>query len=344
MYRKLNPDTVWSIVTRWHALKVLFDLYCDSTIRPSYLESVFWQTTDQLESLSLNFDDYGKRLPAPSGKNCSTIQFTTTADKMAAYARFYRSVCSHWLHVNMAWTAGVSRHADFLACEDAFGNIKVLWLDDYERSSLQEKTEAIEVTDFVWGFLALKLFARPTEPGSFAECLRPNEFSNEPILWDLPGYTSPYTRLVRLATFYLPPPHIIELLLDMWTPKSIPQFSHPADSCRVNKGLYLHGLGFFDKKQGILEDSIHEVPVCSWFSTEILTMMEWWGMDRLLGDWDEFKDPFPGYNPLPYVKWRQYRLSKWKNDLRGQPILYPRSDQHLMKRIKGDGKIRGEDV
>jgi hypothetical protein len=130
----------------------------------------------------------------------------------------------------------------------------------------------------------------------------------------------------------------------MWTPKSIPQFSHPADSCRVNKGLYLHRLGFFDKKQGILEDSIHEVPVCSWFSTEILTMMEWWGMDRLLGDWDEFRDPFPGYNPLPYVKWRQYRLSKWKNDLRGQPILYPQSDQHLMKRIKGDGKIRGEDV
>jgi hypothetical protein len=63
----------------------------------------------------------------------------TTADKMAAYARFYRSVCSHWLHVNMAWTAGVSRHADFSACEDAFGNIKVLWLDDCERPLLAGK-------------------------------------------------------------------------------------------------------------------------------------------------------------------------------------------------------------
>lgn len=321
-------------------MKVLFDLYCDSNVRPYFLRSAFWQTRDQLSNFSYQVDTYGHPLPAPSGQNCRIIQFTTTAEKMEAYARFYRALGSHWLHINMTWTAGISRHADFSACEDAFGKIKVLWLDDCERSSLQEKTEAIEVTDFVWGVLALMLFATPKAFGSLIGYLRLNEFLDEPMLFDIPNYASSYSRLVRFATFSLPPPSIIELLLDMWTPDTVPQLSHPVDSCRVNKGLYLRRLGFFDKKTGILEeDPLGDAPV-GLLLTEFLIMMEWWGMDRLLGDWG---DPIPGSDPLPYVKWLQYRLLKWKNDMRGQPILYPRTEQQIIKRIKRNGKVWGSD-
>lgn len=281
MYRKLDPDTVWSIVTRWHAMKILFDLYCDSTVRRSFLRSALWQTTDQMSSLSRQEDTYGKPLPAPSGENCRIIQSMTMAQKMEAYARFYRALGSHWLHVNMTWTAGVSRHADFLACEDAFGKIMLSWLDDCEHSSLQEKTESIEVTDFVWGFLALMLFSNPDAPNSLKGHLQLNEFLDEPILSHLPENVPPYSRLAQLATFYLPPPHIIELLLDMWTPETAPQSSHPVDSYRVNKRLYLRRLGFFDKKTGTLEDdSLGDASPD--FTTQALIMMEWWGMDRLL--------------------------------------------------------------
>ncbi|KAF3397255.1 hypothetical protein DPV78_008262 [Talaromyces pinophilus] len=339
MYRKLVPDTVWSIVTRWHAMKILFDLYCDSTVRRSFLWSALWQTTDQISSLSRQEDIYGKPLPAPSGENCRVIQSMTMAEKMEAYARFYRALGSHWLHGNMTWTAGVSRHADFSACEDAFGKIMLLWLDDCEHSSLQEKAETIEVTDFVWGFLALMLFSNPDAPNSFKGHLQLNEFLDEPILSNLPGNVPPYTRLVRLATFYLPPPHIIELLLNMWTPETVPQSSHPVDSCRVNKRHYLRRLGFFDKKTGTLgDDSLGDAS--SNFTTEALIMMEWWGMDRLLGGGIV---PIPGFLPLPFVSWQLYRLYRWKDDMRGKTILYLWSEQQLTKRIKAYGKAWGLD-
>ena len=67
---------------------------------------------------------------------------------MEAYVRFYRAISSHWLNINITWTAGVSRYTDFTVCEETFSHIKSLWLDNYERSSINEKIEAIEVTDF----------------------------------------------------------------------------------------------------------------------------------------------------------------------------------------------------
>jgi hypothetical protein len=33
-------------------------------------------------------------------------------------------------------------------------------------------------------------------------------------------------------------------------------------------------------------------------------------------------------------KWMEYRFSRWINDFRGQPILYPETDQLLIQRIK----------
>jgi hypothetical protein len=139
-------------------MKALFQLYCDSNIRPSYLRSIFWQAAPEDQTIRWQKAvDYEVSLPTPYGKECKTLRSMAIADKMAAYARFYRSVCSHWLCVNITWAAGISRHADSKACKNTFGLIKLLWCDDLERS-LQEKIEAIEVTDFVWGFLARKVF------------------------------------------------------------------------------------------------------------------------------------------------------------------------------------------
>lgn len=339
MYRKLDPGTIWSIVSRWHAIKVLFNLYCDSSVRPAFLRSVFWQNPDQFYSLGQQIDLYGEPLSAPSGQDCRIIQFMTTAEKMAAYARFYRTLVSHWLHINITWTAGVSRHISFSACEDAFAKIRLLWLDDCERSSIQQKTEAIEVVDFVWGFLVSKTFTNPHVCSDFVNELRRDDFLHEPILLDLPPYVSPYARLLRLATLYLSPPHIVELLLDMWTLERAPRFSHPIDSFRVNKRHYLRRLGFFDKKQGAFEvDGVSDTTIAWFLVTDILIKMEWWGVDRLLGDRREFGYPFPGFDVVPYKQWQHYRLVRWANDLRGQPILYPQSDNHLIKRIKGNGR------
>lgn len=338
MYKKLDPDTVWSIVTRWHAMKVLFDLYCDSTVRPSFLRSPFWQTLKHQDSLMQQTAYYGIALPAPSGQHWGIIQSFTMTERMDAYSRFYRALTSHWLHIDITWAAGVSRHADSSAYDDAFDKIKLLWLDDCERSSLPEKTEAIEVTDFVWGFLALTIFANPKIPDSFRDYIRSIDFLRDSSLWPTPLLVTPYSRMVRLATFYLPPPNIIELLVDMWTPQAVPEISHPIDSCRVNKGLYLRRLGLFDKNQGTFEcDNISDTDGF-WFSTDILIKMEWSGIERLLGDWGELRNPV-GSNPSPYEKWKQYRYLKWENEFRGKPILYRHSEQQITRRIRNSGTI-----
>ncbi|KAF3405375.1 hypothetical protein DPV78_002095 [Talaromyces pinophilus] len=155
-------------------------------------------------------------IPLPCGKKSRTPQSMTTADKMAAYARFYRSVCSHWLCVNITWAAGVSQHTDSKACEETFGNVKLLWCDDVERSP-QEKIEAFELTDFVWGYLTRKLFEICPYSQNCPGWLDYDELIAEPILFNQQNM-SVYTRIVRLATFYLSPPYIIKLLRDQWRP------------------------------------------------------------------------------------------------------------------------------
>lgn len=126
LYTRLGPDTVWSIVCRWHAMKTLFKLYCDSNIRPTYLRSIFWQAAPEDQTKRRQeAAAYELPIPLPCGKESRILQSVTKADKMAAYARFYRSVCSHWLCVNITWAAGVSQHTDSKACEETFGNVKL---------------------------------------------------------------------------------------------------------------------------------------------------------------------------------------------------------------------------
>jgi hypothetical protein len=207
------------------------------------------------------------------------------ADKMAAYARFYRFVCSHWLCVNITWAAGISQHTDSKACEETFGNVKLLWCDDVERS-LQEKIEAIEVTDFVWGFLARKLFEVDVEPDNCPDWLHWNEHIFEPVIFSQ-YYMLGYTRIVRLATFYLSPPNIIEILHDKWRPDEEEESESDSENKRLryrNKKLdkrsCLRKLGLWDEKFGVFEGSDGQVPV-SHFSTNLFNMVEWWGVNRI---------------------------------------------------------------
>lgn len=139
----------------------------------------------------------------------------TMANKMAAYTRFYRSVCSHWLCVNITWAAGVSRYADTATLEDTFYNIKYLWCDNIERS-LHEKVEATEVADFVWGFLARKIFLVVNSLEDVSQWVDDIEQLDQQIFYGREIMFG-HTCFVRLATFYLSPPHIIELLYDMWS-------------------------------------------------------------------------------------------------------------------------------
>ena len=129
----------------------------------------------------------------------------------------------------------------------------------------------------------------------------------------------------------------MELLLEMWTPDPTPQFAHSPDSCLVNKGLYLRRLGFFDRKLGTVEnDNAHQDMVFAWFSTEILVMLEWWGMDRLLKEPGAHQMAYRHPDWVPYMLWHGHRTYSWEYKFRGQPILYQDSKEEIEKRIAGN--------
>ncbi|EED13668.1 conserved hypothetical protein [Talaromyces stipitatus ATCC 10500] len=327
LYKKLDPDTVWSIISRWHALKLLFSLYFDSTIRPSYLRSVFWQRPDCQHSRWQKAVDYEIPLEPPSGQTCTTLRDMSSTDKAEAYTRFYRAITSHWLHINLTWLAGISKYPDRPSCDSTFSQIDSLWYNDRERATLIQKLEAIEVTDFIWGFLARKIFADPDQIDSWISS--PGHLDNETILWDVPLDASSFARLVRIATFYLPPPHIIELLVDMW--------ASPEPGGRLNKRDYIQKLGFFDTKHGVLEQDGEQVIVFSWFSTEIMFMIEWVGVDWTLKDKGislQLGMMSSVDDPLVYTQWRRYRVSRWIDDFRGKCILFPETEEEIIKRIE----------
>lgn len=320
-------------------MKTLFKLYCDSNIRPAYLRSIFWQTAPEVQTRRWQKAvAYELELPTPSGKECRAIRSMPIADKMGAYARFYRAVCSHWLCVNITWAAGISQHVDLKACEDAFGNIKLLWCDDLERPLL-EKIEAIEATDFVWGFLARKRFEIYLDSENCPGWLDYNNFIEEPILFNRQDMLE-YGRLVRLATFYLSPPHILELLHDKWRPdveRAYTWNSRIGEYRLVTSGLdgrsYLRKLGLWDEKFGVYEGADGQAPIPH-FSTDLFNMIEWWGLYRLTDVWSSTQPNTCGNRDLLSIsKWRKYRLSRWIDDLRGQPILYPETEEQLLERI-----------
>lgn len=305
-------------------MKVLFQLYCDSAIRPAYIRSIFWQAKPEDQNQQWqNAAAYELPIPFPSDKECRTLQPMTTAEKMAAYSRFYRSVCSHWLCANLTWAAGISQYVDGLDCRATFDYIRVAWCDNFDRW-LPEKIEAVEVTDFVWGFLARKLFGPPE---LIKQWVGTGQIMLEPILFN-PENMMRFTRLVRLATFYISPAHILELLRDMWGP------SEEGEGRRLNKKAYLRKLGLWDNQFGVAKGSNDQAPFL--FSTDLLNLIEWWGVDRIVeGDDDDAEIEFSGYrDAMDESKWREYRLCRWIDDLRGRPILYPETKEQLIHRIK----------
>lgn len=68
----------------WIQCTLVKDILFDKRFAHLFLRSAFWQTTDQLSSLSYQVNTYGYPLPASSGQNCLFIQFTMTAEKMEA--------------------------------------------------------------------------------------------------------------------------------------------------------------------------------------------------------------------------------------------------------------------
>lgn len=125
-------------------MKTLFDLYCDSTIRPYYLRSPLPDKSGTNEGCRWDMTlAYEIPLPPFSCHDINSLEFAT---KHRAYERFYRALCSHWAMVNELWLARISRYPTSAIRNSAFETIWTYWLDHPARN-LGQKVETIEVVE-----------------------------------------------------------------------------------------------------------------------------------------------------------------------------------------------------
>jgi hypothetical protein len=180
---------------------------------------------------------------------------------------------------------------------------------DHPARGFREKFEMIEVVDFVWGYLGRKIFG---DLYRLADWLS-GENAEEAFLDDRESIHGNWLFFVGSVAQYLQPPHIIELLNASWNPRSK----------SLLKGQYLHSLGAFDDVlEGLpeIEDGVGSPE--SFFP---LGQLEVDGMGRFVS----------GESDGSYENhWESYRQCHWVKHWRGQILLSPETEHHLIRRIR----------
>ncbi|GIJ91855.1 hypothetical protein Asppvi_010830 [Aspergillus pseudoviridinutans] len=239
---ELTCEAIWEIVCRWHTMRVLFLLYCDSSIQASFSLSAISSWYDEAVEKD---EEFAREmpLPVPSGVSCEAFTRLSAAQRQRSYQRFYKAVMAHWLAVETLWFAKVQVYESPRQCDGIFKHVWALWIDNQGRP-LQEKIDIVEVVDFVWNFLGRKNFSVSSIPdwvdgeGEQFRRMYLDEYETE---------TSNWAFFAECVTQYLRPSNIIELLLLSTLPsKRCWNFEQPS---------YLRRLGFFDVQEGVIEDT-----------------------------------------------------------------------------------------
>lgn len=118
---ELTCEAIWEIVCRWHTMRVLFLLYCDSSIQASFSLSAISSWYDE----EVEKDEEFARempLPVPSGTSCEASTRMSTAQRQRSYQRFYKAVMAHWVAVEMLWFAKV-KFMNLLGSATKFSNM-----------------------------------------------------------------------------------------------------------------------------------------------------------------------------------------------------------------------------
>ncbi|KAH2079808.1 hypothetical protein KXW31_003054 [Aspergillus fumigatus] len=158
-----SPLVVAEIVTRWHAMKVLFDLYCKESVRSSYLAD--WET-----SWNCSPETAGENETAGPFANgiCNSYAQLPPQEKQRAYERFYRALTAHWVAVELTWVIRVSKHKTEREFDRWERKVYDRWSNNPERS-LEEKLDIFEALDFVWYFLVSRIFDHSVHSGTVAD-------------------------------------------------------------------------------------------------------------------------------------------------------------------------------
>ncbi|KAJ5814962.1 hypothetical protein N7474_006739 [Penicillium riverlandense] len=104
--RELPAESVWNVVCRWHAMRLLFNLYCDSSVQRSYSTSVYPNVAHTgLPGLGALARE--ETLQVPSRAYSLDFCALDAEQKKRSYHRFYKALTAHWVAVEALWLTGV---------------------------------------------------------------------------------------------------------------------------------------------------------------------------------------------------------------------------------------------
>lgn len=296
---------VWEIVCRWHAMKLLFDLYCDPLIRESYMRSAILDESHGVEN-ALMSEDF---IPNPS-ITCSKMNQIRATQTQKAYQRFYQALTAHWVATEtlcIARGAVYETSNEYLECFDYVWDLRI----NNPGRSLVEKLDILEVVDFVWGFLGRKIFQGENAISDWVDQDYLEQSDPASPEWN-------WLFFVLQITQYLRPPHIIELLLLLtWVQ---PQ------ACDIgNKSKYLSDLGFsLDASEVRSRDAGANspetfVPVHMVDEDVVNSLTQHWGS----GSRFDVRD-----------RWERYRKGRWNSDAKGKLLFDELSSVQWVERIE----------
>ncbi|KGO55791.1 hypothetical protein PEX1_062410 [Penicillium expansum] len=219
-----TDSMVWEIVCRWHAMKLLFDLYCDPLIRESFMRSAILDESDGVQNTLMS-----EEVIPNLSISCSKMNQIKSTRTQKAYKRFYQALTAHWVSTE---TFCIARGADYetskehIECFDYVWDVRV----DNPGRALEEKLDILEVVDFVWGFLGRKIFPGENTISDWVDqdYLELSEPASPELNW---------LYFLLQTTQYLRPPHTLELL-------SLVTWVQPEACVIGDKSKYLSDLGF----------------------------------------------------------------------------------------------------
>jgi hypothetical protein len=289
-------------------MRLLFDLFCDSSVQDSYLVSIF-------PYLPLADEEEGREalvsegsLPIPSGNIHKIFNEMSAEQKQNSYQRFYKALTAHWAAVETLWLARVQVYPTSKHCDEAFGLVWMKWTDNPARP-LEEKIDIVEVVDFIWGYLGHKCFP-VSSTSAWLEGDKEETF--QMYLDETEAESAIWLFFVRRVIQYLRPPQIIELLLSMWGLHG---------GWGLDRPKYLQHLGFSDVFDGIIVCEHRWVTVDTWFP---ITAVE-------IDVESSFHDM--GDSASLVASWECYRRGMWQSEARSKVLLRNESAQQLVERI-----------
>ncbi|PYH75174.1 uncharacterized protein BO88DRAFT_440426 [Aspergillus vadensis CBS 113365] len=307
---QINVNQVIEVVVRWHAMKILYDLYRSSSIHSHYVRAntvIHPAMDDRLYDCATE-----EAMPEPKDFNC-TLDY---GHRYAEYSRFYHALTAHWVLIEKIWLAKMTHYKMSSTRNDRYNQLWQLWADNPDRS-LREKLDLIEVVEFIWGYLGRNIFK-----GRFAQ------LSDWVPQADLAQFTehetsdSAWASFIARVTQELRPPHIIELLLLLnWNSKM---------AWRIDRPTYLRQLGFLVEPQSVEKWNDTDWPDTQ-FSLNILDEDVINSLVDMVGSEDSYD--------LCEKQWYNYKDTQWQGNMQGRILGYEMTSQQLFELIMSSGDV-----